>query len=185
MIPWLLKNPALSAALGGCLVLAGLLGVSRVQLAGARADGATAGLAVAQGAAELAGVRADIAEQREKFEREARAKEQQQREALDGVAAEFHQELQNAQTSFDRTVADLRNGAVRVQRRLQCPPVADAASGGSTGAASGSVDHGAAYTGLTDADVEAALGIAADGDAAIVQLGACQAAVRVMQGAGQ
>ena len=116
MIPWLLKNPALSAALGGCIVLAGLLGVSRVQLATARADGATAGLAVAQGAAEIASLRADIAEQRETFEREARATEARHRLALDGVAAHYEQEKANVEAHAAGVAAGLRNGTISLRR---------------------------------------------------------------------
>lgn len=173
MIAWLLKNPVLAAALAVCAALAIALGASRIEVATVRASEAKA-------AAAFAKANFDGALAQAQAERAARATEQRQREALAGVAATYEGKLTDAQRNADRTIADLRAGAVRVQRRLQCPSVTT--SGGSAAPAGGPGDHDPAPTGLTQQDVEAALGIAADGDEAIVQLGACQAALMVYAG---
>lgn len=109
IIPWLIKNPMLSAAIALCVALAVGLGVSRMQLSTARTGAAEA-------RTELAEIRADIADQRETFERLARATEQRHRLALDGVAAIYEQERKDVEAHAAGIAAGLRDGTVRLRR---------------------------------------------------------------------
>ena len=80
----------------------------------------------------------------------------------------------NAQ--HEKTLADLRSGTLRVRGLFQCP--SDSVSGSS--AATGSGNAGG-QAGFTAEDAGIALGIARDGDAAIIQLGRAQEVIREYQ----
>ena len=112
MIAFLLKNPVASALAALCLALLVALGVSRMQLSDARTDGARAGKAYAELAYETA--QAALAS-----EREARATENRQRQALAGVAAIYEQEKRDAELEAKRVADDLRTGASRLRDRWQ------------------------------------------------------------------
>lgn len=72
-----------------------------------------------EGATALRTLQAQVEADRQASEREARAKEAEQRTALDDVAAKYEQEKADAQAAADSTIADLRAGTVRLQRRWQ------------------------------------------------------------------
>ena len=82
----------------------------------------------------------------------------------------------NAQ--HEKTLADLRSGALRVRGRFQCPARSGDMSGST--AAPGSGDAGS-EAGFNAEDAGIALGIARDGDAAIVQLGRAQEVIKEYQ----
>lgn len=113
-------------------------------------------------------------------EAEVRAIEVANDAKMDAVATNLETGKVNVESTESATADGLRDGSVRVQRRLQCPPaVARAEVPRAT--QSGRGDHATGEGGLTPEIATLALGIAADGDRAIVQLAACQAAIRVMQ----
>lgn len=97
--------------------------------------------AAAEGDMRLRTLQAQVEADRQASEREARAKEAEQRTELADVAAKYEQEKANAQVQHDRLVADLRAGAVRLQQRWRgCEtatrmPVAPAGSGEPDGGA--------------------------------------------------
>ena len=91
-----------------------------------------------------------------------RAVERAQAERTAHTAALAAQEQARADQELDTLRQRLRAGTERVRDRFVCevPAAADTAT------AAGSTD-GSTHTGFTDADADVALGIAADGDAAI------------------
>jgi len=100
---------------------------------------------------------------------EAAAKEAKDAAAFAALADNLREENERAKQDADRTIADLRRGAVRLRDRFTCKSTVPAAAG--SPARSDEADEG----GFTVEDASVALGIARDGDAAIRQLTACQA----------
>ena len=106
-------------------------------------------------------------------ERSARAAEQQHTQALAAIDAKYHEDERNAQLETDRLRAQLRAGAVR----LSVPVVAGSCSLSATGAGAGSGD-GAERADIQPAAADDLVALAADADAVVRQLSACQAVVR-------
>lgn len=166
MPAWLTVKPLLIAL----AALVATVAVQQVRVS--RAHTATAEVR-----AQLADVRASIAEQREQFEREARATEQRQREALAGVAADYQQRMTDARATSDRVVAELRAGTERLRDHWQgCLATADLSGAASSAAG---IDDGAELRRQGAGDL---VSVAAECDAQVIGL---QSAIRVMQGAGQ
>lgn len=106
-------------------------------------------------------------------ERSARAAEQQHAQALAAIDAKYQENERNAQLETDRLRAQLRAGAVR----LSVPVVAGSCSLSATGAGAGSGD-GAERADIQPAAADDLVALAADADAVVRQLSACQAVVR-------
>ena len=92
-------------------------------------------VAADEGATALRSLLAQVEADRQASEREARAKEAEQRAELDALASKHEQEKARVQAEHDRLVFDLRAGTVRLQRRWQgCEtaarvPIAPASAG--------------------------------------------------------
>jgi hypothetical protein len=76
-------------------------------------------VADAEAKAAHATLMAQMEAERARFEREARQKEADQRAALHAVAEQYEQEKIDAQERADRTIADLRDGTVRLRNHWQ------------------------------------------------------------------
>lgn len=72
-------------------------------------------VAAAEGDARLRSMQAQIEAERQASERQARATEQQHRDALAAVATQYEQDKANAQTQHDNVVAGLRAGSLRLR----------------------------------------------------------------------
>lgn len=131
-------------------------------------------VAAAEGDARLRTLQAQVEADRQASEREARAKEAEQRTALDDVAAKYEQEKADAQAAADSTIADLRSGTVRLRKHWQgC--VATAAL--SRAAASAAVaDDGA------ELREQGAGDLVSVGEACDAQIRGLQAAIRALTG---
>lgn len=163
MPTWLTVKPLLLA----CGVLVALLVIQQLRVSRAHT-------AEAEARAELAEVRADIADQRETFERLARATERRQRDELDGVAAIYEQRMTDARKTADRVAADLRAGTERLREHWQgCLATADLSGAASSAAG---IDDGAELRRQGAGDL---VSVAAECDAQVTGL---QSAIRVMQG---
>lgn len=127
-----------------------------------------------EGATALRSLQAQVEADRQASEREARAKEAEQRAALDDVAAKYEQEKADAQAAADSTIADLRSGTVRLRQHWQgC--VATAAL--SRAAASAAVaDDGA------ELREQGAGDLVSVGEACDAQIRGLQSAIRAMTG---
>lgn len=131
-------------------------------------------VAADEGATALRSLLAQVEADRQASEREARAKEAEQRAALDDVAAQYEQEKADAQAAADSTIADLRSGTVRLRQHWQgC--VATAAL--SRAAASAAVaDDGA------ELREQGAGDLVSVGEACDAQIRGLQSAIRAMTG---
>jgi hypothetical protein len=105
----------------------------------------------------------------------ARATEQRHRAEYAAIAGRFLAQQKEADETHDRTVADLRRGALRVQNRLTCP------SGRAEAATDAARAIAAGQAGLLPADAEFLLREAARADAVARQLNALIEAVRAGQ----
>lgn len=94
---------------------------------------------------------------------DARAKEQLAADTLAQIQDQYEQDKANAQADYDRTVADLRAGNLRLRKQWQCP------STSVPGAATGSGQPDAAAD-QRAADAANLVRIAADADAQIKAL---------------
>ena len=152
---WLGLALALSLAVGLMAVRSHWIGVgeSRVQ---ANWDAQKAKDAVA------------IAVQLQKVRAIEQAETQRQRD----IAADLVEKNREAIAEIDRLDAAVAAGTVRLRQRFACP---SNVPGSSTAASGGDA---ADQPGFSEADARVALRIAADGDAAIRRLTACQAIVR-------
>lgn len=106
-------------------------------------------------------------------ERSVRAAEQQHAQALAAIDAKYQENERNAQLETDRLRAQLRAGTVR----LSVPVVAGSCRLPATGAGAGSGD-GAERADIQPAAADDLVALAADADAVVRQLSACQAVVR-------
>ena len=106
-------------------------------------------------------------------ERSARAAEQQHAQTLATIDAKYQENERNAQLETDRLRAQLRAGTVR----LSVPVVAGSCSLSAAGSGAGSSD-GAARADIQPAAADDLVALAADADAVVRQLSACQAVVR-------
>jgi prophage endopeptidase len=101
--------------------------------ADAYADGVAAERAAASGRTQAANLKA--AQRELVLTTQARDAERKHAADLQAAASQFHEEMNRATTSRDRTIADLRSGALRLQRQWTCPTVAAGeAATGSAGA---------------------------------------------------
>jgi hypothetical protein len=106
----------------------------------------------------------------------ARADEQGAAKRQAKIAANQIEGLQNEINSRDRTIADLRSGAISLRKRFTCP----AASAAGQSAAATSTGNGDATQagGLQQQDAEFLVRLASEADEVTLQLQACQAVVR-------
>lgn len=104
----------------------------------------------------------------------ARQAEQAHAAALTRISATYQEQLQHEKTSRDRTVADLRSGALRLRIELARRQTAGGSATGDAGASSGGCD-GAALGELSDAAAEFLVDLTAEADDVVHQLTACQA----------
>lgn len=82
----------------------------------------------------------------------------------------------------EKELAGLRAGTIRVQQRFKCPTVPAGRTDSVPGAAAAAAGRDAAgQAGFNAEDAGVALGIARDGDAAILQLGRAQEVIREYQ----
>lgn len=152
----------------GLLILALLLIVSMVYSKG-RAAGEAATTAIYE---------AKIAEAREEARLLADAYRIQEKANAQEMAVidQQHQEaLTNAQAEADRVLESVRAGTVRVRNKLTCPKASSGVSDVASTTSSGDAGEG---SGLSQADAELVLRIAAEADQVVHQLKACQAIVR-------
>lgn len=173
MIPmpaWLTVKPLLAVI--AALLLA--LGFMQLRVSWAHTATAKAETKAAKAETDLADLRADIAEQRETFERLARATEQRQATEMKAVATKHEQERQDAQADADRTIADLRSGAVRLRDEWAGCETAALVSGAAAGA--GVADDAARLRQQGAAD------LVLIGQQCDAQVAGLQSAIRVMQG---
>ena len=93
--------------------------------------------------------------------------------AIAAATDKLKQDNADARAKADRTIADLRAGALRLQPRFKCParhlPGTPAGSEGSQSAGEG---------GLSDQDAEFLIRFASGADAAVNQLTACQSILK-------
>lgn len=99
-------------------------------------------------------------------------------QAVATIDSNLERKHADAIAAKDHLIAGLQRGDVRLQHRFTCP----AANGQAPAAVS--AGDGQAEAGFTRADAAVAFGIAADGDAAIDDLTACQATVDLYQRIG-
>ena len=118
---------------------------------------------------------ADYALKRAEAAIAARNTEARWRAEYAAIAARFLAEQKEADETHDRTIADLRRGALRVQNRLTCP------SGRAEAAADAARAIGASQAGLLPADAEFLLREAARADEVARQLNALIQAVEAGQ----
>lgn len=107
---------------------------------------------------------------------DARAVEQMHAREVAEIVAAHRKEDARAKHHAESVIAGVRSGAERLRKSLTCPargvPGASSAPGGSDAAKA---------RGFTPEDAAAAFGIAADGDAAVRKLGACQAVIEAQR----
>lgn len=107
-------------------------------------------------------------------------KEREKVEAMAKLDADYQKEIADAVATRERTIADLRAGAIRVREHLTCGP-AKSPFGGSPSGKAGTgtgVGDGSAQGGLSGADVELVLRIASEADEVVRQLTRCQQIIR-------
>lgn len=108
------------------------------------------------------------AEDRLVYEAVVRALQETAAARIAEIDAKHYQELLDAKTETDRTIAAIRAGERRLRERFTCPaaPPADAGAG---------VDPPSEARGLQPEDAAFLIGLAGEADAVVVQLSACQA----------
>lgn len=159
-IAWVISNPRTAASylLAGLLVIA--LGISRVQIVNLRADAATH-LAADETA------RADA-------EKNARKTEATAASVQVAIETDYLKEASDAKASADRTISDMRTGALQLRPELT-RRAASGVPGAST--AAGNRD-GAGQGGLRDTDAEFLVREADRADQLALQLNAAQAVIK-------
>lgn len=105
-------GPIHYAIAGGFLALAAFAGLQTVRLSDAKADLAEANMAMESH------LRID-AEAEARAQEAARLVEQYHAKELNDIATRYEQDKRDAQAKADAVVADLRSGALRLQRRWQ------------------------------------------------------------------
>lgn len=110
------------------------------------------------------------------LERAARANERLQAERLAAASQTYQESLQHEKATHDRTVAGLRTGALRLRIELARRQTADGSGTAGFGPGAGRCD-GEARAELSTAAAEFLVGLAAEADAVVHQLTACQAVV--------
>jgi hypothetical protein len=92
-------------------------------------------VAAAEGDARLRSMQAQIEAERRASERDARDAESRHRDALIVAAQQYEKDKIDAQAAADRTIADLRSGAVRLRQHWQGCVATSALSGAAATAA--------------------------------------------------
>lgn len=129
----------------------------------------------AQYGAQIAKLHAEADKQHAADVDAARASEQAHGQALTVLDQNYQKAIQDEKAKSDRTVADLRTGALQLRSRFTCP----ANSGSMPGpAASTAVDPPAGQRGLQPEDVRILVSEASRADQVVLQLQACQAVIR-------
>lgn len=105
--------------------------------------------------------------------KEVRRLEQAATAYVAGIDQLHREALENEVQSRDRTIADLHAGAAQLRSRFTCPAAADLPGAANS---TGSGDE-AGEGGLQAADGEFLVRLAAEADAVVLQLQACQAIV--------
>jgi hypothetical protein len=121
---------------------------------------------------ELAWANARIVAQ----EAAARAQEQHNAQQLAAASQTYQESLQHEKATHDRTVADLRTGALRLRIELARRQTADGGSAAGSTPGPGRCD-GETRAELSTAAAEFLVGLAAEADTVVHQLTACQAVV--------
>jgi hypothetical protein len=110
-----------------------------------------------------------------------RAQERRHIADMTSIDQQHQEAMQNEITSRDRTIADLRTGAVRLRDKFTTCQRATAGTAGAAGASTGKCDAAASIE-LQKADAEFLIGLASDADQVADQLRACQGVVRKDRG---
>lgn len=111
-----------------------------------------------------------------KLESDARQLEREHAAAMTQASATYQESMQHEKATRDRVIADLRSGALRLRVDLASRQGAAGDPAGATGAAAGRCD-GEARAELSVSASEFLVGLAAEADAVVHQLAACQAVV--------
>lgn len=125
--------------------------------------------------AEIATIKTEAAEAKERFERDARQTEQEHAQRIAEIDKTYTEKLNHERNRNRAVVADLRRGAVQLRERFTCPDVFSDVS--STGRATGMGD-GTAGRGLRSEDAEFLVSEAGRADRIVTQLQACQDIIR-------
>lgn len=143
-----------------------VIAVLVLQLVGARLDVAGARTALSDHLAADGTARADA-------EKNARKTEATAATAQAAIETDFLKEARDATASADRTIADLRTGALQLRPELTCR-----AASGVSGVTAGTGKRDAAGTGgFSERDAERLIRLAGRADAVTMQLRACQLVV--------
>ena len=121
--------------------------------------------------AEIATIRTEAAEAKERFERDARQVEQGHAQRIAEIDKTYTEKLNHERNRNRAVVADLRRGAVQLRERFTCPDMP--ATGGTAG-----MGDGTAGRGLRSEDAEFLVSEAGRADRIVTQLQACQDIIR-------
>lgn len=110
------------------------------------------------------------------LERSARVNERLQAERLAAASQTYQESLQHEKATHDRTVSDLRTGALRLRIELASRQTAGSGIAASLIAGPGRCD-GETRAELSTASAEFLVGLASEADTVVHQLTACQAVV--------
>ena len=121
--------------------------------------------------AEIATIKTEAAEAKERFERDARQTEQEHAQRIAEIDKTYTEKLNHERNRNRAVVADLRRGAVQLRERFTCPNVSS--TGGTTG-----MGDGTAGRGLRSEDAEFLVSEAGRADRIVTQLQACQDIIR-------
>ncbi len=105
-----------------------------------------------------------------------RAREQQHAADLASASATYQESLQHEKATHDRTLVDLRSGALRLRVPLARRQTAAGERAAEAGAGAGRCD-GETHAELSVAASEFLVGLASEADEVVHQLAACQAVV--------
>ncbi|MCZ4065623.1 lysis protein [Oxalobacter aliiformigenes] len=121
--------------------------------------------------AEIAAIKTEAAEAKERFERDARQAEHKHAQRIAEIDKTYTEKLKNERNRNRAVVADLRRGAVQLRERFTCPDVS--ATGGTAG-----MGDGTAGRGLRSEDAEFLVSESGRADRIVTQLQACQDIIR-------
>lgn len=110
------------------------------------------------------------------LETKAREDEAKHGQAMAQASATYQESLQNEKANRDRTIADLRSGALRLRIQLAGRQSTDGSSAGQADPAAVRCD-GETFAELSGSAAEFLVGLASEADDVVHQLTACQAVV--------
>lgn len=159
--------------LGAGVLCAVVLGVAQVRVSNAERDAANA-------RAELDGVRAAIATEREAYATAARDKEAAHRAAVDAIEATYAKERKAREKRHASDLDRIRDGF-----RLRDPGASEAAACNPSGTAPAAGSDAAASGKLSGAATRFLLDLANEADDTVIQLQACQQYALSVQTTGE